>query len=115
MFDYYFYSRIFKLFFDILLLILIFQKYNPQLVYFFGSAYRGRLGPLSDIDLAVLWSEGTNVPMLRSLQLQAEILDFLKEDRFEVGCLNGQNLSFCYNVVKTGICIYGKEEDLDSR
>lgn len=89
----------------------IFQKFNPQLVYFFGSAYRGRIGPLSDIDLAVLWPKGVNVPMLKSLELQNEIQEFLQVDRFEVGCLNGQNLSFCYNVIKTGKCIYGEDED----
>lgn len=89
----------------------IFQKFAPQLVYFFGSAYRGRAGPLSDIDLAVLWPKGINVPMLKSLEMQQAVKEHLGEERFEVGCLNGQNLSFCYSVISTGVCIYGKEED----
>ena len=89
----------------------IFEKFSPQLVYFFGSAYRGKVGPLSDIDLAVLWPKEVNVPMLRSLELQQAIKEQLGIDRFEVGCLNGQNLSFCYTVISTGKCIWGKEED----
>ena len=90
---------------------LLFQKYNPKLVYFFGSAYRGKIGPLSDIDLAVLWPEGVNAPMLKSLELQNEVNILLYEHRFEVGCLNGQILSFCYSVIGSGKCIYGNEED----
>lgn len=89
----------------------VFDEFKPRLTYFFGSAFRGKTGPLSDIDLAVLWPDGVNVPMLKSLELQARINEFLKENRFEVGCLNGQNLSFCYSVISSGKCIYGKEED----
>lgn len=90
---------------------LVFQKFRPKLVYFFGSACHGRTGPLSDIDLAVLWPEEINVPMLKSLELQQAIKEHLKEERFEVGCLNGQNLSFCYSVINSGVCIFGRVED----
>ena len=89
----------------------VFDKYCPKLVYFFGSAIRSEIGPLSDIDLAVLWPEEVNVPMLKSLELQAAVKDKLQDERFEIGCLNGQNLSFCYTVICTGACIYGKKED----
>lgn len=89
----------------------VLQKSNLKLAYFFGSAHKGRIGPLSDIDIAVLWPKGVNVPMLKSLELQNEVQEFLHDQRFEIGCLNGQNLSFCYNVIKTGACIYGTEED----
>ena len=92
-------------------LALIFHQFNPLLVYFFGSAYREKMGPLSDIDLAVLWPREVNVPMIESLNLQNEIQQLLQDKRFEVGCLNGQNLSFCHNVISTGTLIYGKKED----
>ena len=88
-----------------------FEKHGPSLVYFFGSAFRGTTGPLSDIDLAVLWSKDVNTPMLSSLRLQEEIREITNDDRFEVGCLNRQNKSFCYDVIKTGTCIYGREEN----
>jgi predicted nucleotidyltransferase len=89
----------------------LFQIFDPKLVYFFGSAYKGKTGALSDIDLAVLWPEGVNVPMLKSLELQDKTKKHLNEDKFEVGCLNNQNLSFCYSVISSGKCIYGREED----
>jgi len=89
----------------------LFQKFNCELVYFFGSALRGTTGPLSDVDLAVLWPKEINVPMIKSLELQQEACETLKDERFEIGCLNGQNLSFCYNVIKTGKCIFGSEEN----
>lgn len=89
----------------------VFQVFFPLLVYFFGSAYSGKTGPLSDIDLAVLWPKGVNIPMLKSLELQQAVKERLGEKRFEVGCLNGQNLSFCYSVISSGACVYGREED----
>jgi predicted nucleotidyltransferase len=89
----------------------IFEKWGIKLAYFFGSAYRRATGPLSDIDLAILWPRIVNAPMLKSLELQQEIKDKLAEERFEIGCLNGQNLSFCYIVISTGACIYGQETD----
>lgn len=87
------------------------HNFNPRLVYFFGSAYQGKTGPLSDIDLAVLWPKEVNAPMMKSLELQNVIQKYLQIGRFEVGCLNGQYLSFCYSVISNGKCIYGKEDD----
>jgi len=89
----------------------IFEIFKPKLVYFFGSASRGEIGPLSDIDLAVLWPAEVAAPMIKSINLQSEIKEKFGEDNFEVGCLNGQNLSFCYVVISTGTCIFGLETD----
>mgnify|MGYP001571454365 CR=1 FL=1 len=89
----------------------LFQKQGVKLAYFFGSAARNAMGPLSDIDLAVLWPKTANAPMIKSLSLQREIQESLGEERFEVGSLNGQNLSFCYVVISSGQCIYGAAED----
>ena len=89
----------------------IIQRFSPKLVYFFGSASRGQIGPLSDIDLAVLWPAEVAAPMIKSMNLQSEIKEKLGEENFEVGCLNGQNLSFCYVVISTGTCVFGSETD----
>jgi predicted nucleotidyltransferase len=87
------------------------MKFGVKLSYFFGSAARGKMGPLSDIDIAVLWPKSVNAPMIMSLKLQQEIKTALKEDKFEIGSLNGQSLSFRYVVISTGNCIYGTKED----
>jgi predicted nucleotidyltransferase len=88
-----------------------FTESNAVLVYLFGSQVKGRLGPMSDIDLAVLWDKEEKQPMIRSLALERTIRDKFKDERFEVGPLNGQSLNFCYNVIKDGVCIFGKETD----
>ena len=75
------------------------------------KALRGKTGPLSDIDLAVLWPDGVASPMLKSLELQSAVQNLLPGRNFEIGCLNGQNLSFSFSVISTGKCVYGREED----
>lgn len=81
------------------------------LAYRFGSSITGYQGPMSDIDIAILWPETEKFPQMRSLRIQQEINKSYKKTNIEVGPLNGQNLSFCYEVISTGICIYGREED----
>ncbi|MBI5701428.1 nucleotidyltransferase domain-containing protein [Candidatus Saganbacteria bacterium] len=90
-------------------LLAILDKYSPMLVYYFGSASRDKMGPMSDIDLAVLWPENENTPMVKSLILQNEIQSRLNNKKYEIGCLNNQSLSFCYSVISTGRCIYGSD------
>ena len=80
------------------------------LVYFFGSQFKGQTGSMSDIDLAVLWQDNEQEPMMKSLALQEIIKDKLNDERIEIGPLNGQSLSFCYIVINSGICIFGEEE-----
>jgi predicted nucleotidyltransferase len=89
----------------------IFSRYGVKLVYFFGSQYAGHPGPLSDLDLAVLWDVSEKTPMLQSLALQDEVAAKLNDSSVEIGPLNGQNTSFMYTVIAGGICIYGQEED----
>ena len=90
----------------------IFKKFRVLLAYFFGSQVKGKIGPLSDVDIAVLWQETESMPMKKTLELQEAVMMRLKDyDRIEIGPLNNQALSFCYEVIKNGKCIYGKEED----
>lgn len=81
------------------------------MVYFFGSQVKGKLGLMSDVDLTILWSNDDKEPMMKSLKLQSEVRELLKDELIEMGPLNEQTLSFCYNVIKDGVCIFGREED----
>ena len=68
----------------------VFQKHNVTLAYVFGSVARGTEGPLSDVDIAVLFDR--NVPV--ELQLGQEfslanaIGQALQKDRLEIVNLN---------------------------
>lgn len=87
----------------------LFRRYKVRLVYLFGSQAIGHTGPLSDVDLAVLWPEGEPSPMLASVKLQQAIRDQLQDERIEVGPLNTQGIGFRFQVIRDGICLYGTE------
>jgi len=89
----------------------LFTKSGVILAYLFGSQAKGEIGPMSDIDIAVLWNKEEKEKLKKSLLLQSRIKERLRTECIEVGSLNDQALSFCYNVIKDGICIFGKEKD----
>lgn len=88
-----------------------FTKSRVILAYLFGSQVKGEIGPMSDIDIAVLWNKDEKEKLKKSLLLQSRIKERLRAEYIEVGSLNDQTLSFCYNVIKDGICIFGNEKD----
>jgi len=89
----------------------LFTKSRVILAYLFGSQAKGEIGPMSDIDIAVLWNKDEKEKLKKSLLLQSRIKERLRAECIEVGPLNDQALSFCYQVIKDGICIFGKEKD----
>ncbi len=92
-------------------LIDIFNSYPEiSLVYLFGSYAINNTGPISDLDIAVLWSENEKTILLKTLELGNKIADKLNDENIQIVPLNNQALSFCFNVINTGICLYGKEE-----
>lgn len=89
----------------------LFTKSRVILAYLFGSQAKGKIGPMSDIDIAVLWNKDEKEKLKKSLLLQSRIKERLQAEYIEVGSLNNQALSFCYTVIKDGICIFGKEKN----
>lgn len=88
----------------------LFSERRIALAYLYGSQVKKRIGNLSDIDIAILWQE-TKVSLKEELLLQSKTKEVLEEKRVDLISLNQQPLSFCYEVISKGICIYGKEED----
>lgn len=88
----------------------IFAKSQVKLAYLFGSHAKGQVGPMSDLDIAILWEEKEPTPMLKSLLLQRQIKDCLGTEKIEVGPLNNQDMSFCFSVISEGECLYGDEK-----
>ncbi len=71
------------------------------LAYVFGSVPRGRAGPLSDIDFAVLLRRGCDVFDAR-LKLMEALAASLKTDGVDLVALNDAPLLLRYEVVRDG-------------
>ncbi|MBI5199344.1 MAG: nucleotidyltransferase domain-containing protein [Nitrospirae bacterium] len=77
--------------------------------YLFGSQVSGKMGPMSDVDIAILLKE--NAPEGRELIHEEDYLAFRIADAVQVKEvdlieLNRQGLIFVHNVLKTGKLIY---------
>ena len=88
----------------------IFKRFGGvSLVYLFGSQVTGKTGEMSDLDIGILWDEKEKAIMIKSCELGNKIADILKDENIQVVPLNEQGLSFCFNVIKFGVCIFGDE------
>ena len=89
----------------------LFRRFGARLAYLFGSQASGHTGRLSDVDIAVLWPAEERSPLLASVKLQQAIRDRLRDERIEVGPLNGQGNGFLFQVIHDGVCLYGTERE----
>jgi predicted nucleotidyltransferase len=78
------------------------------LAYLFGSAARGKMGPLSDVDIAVLFSKKVKKEKYfdKQLNLASEIDKALKIYKTEVICLNEAPPLLKHRAVFFGIPIF---------
>ncbi len=83
-----------------------------RMVYLFGSRVEGNLGPMSDIDVAVLVDRAADGSRLRA-RLAHELARVLGTDRVDVVLLNRASIELAYAVVALGKVLY--EEDLATR
>ena len=92
----------------------VFKKNLVILAYLFGSAARGRIGPLSDIDIAVLFSEKVKKENYfdRRLKLASEIDKALKLYKTEVACLNEASPLLKHQAVFYGAPIFISDLEL---
>lgn len=91
-------------------LIDIFKEY-PYIAsaYLFGSAAKGKAGPMSDVDIALLYKE--NAPEGRELihaedYLSYRIAKTLSVKEVDLVNLKEQGLVFQHNVIRSGKLIY---------
>jgi predicted nucleotidyltransferase len=82
--------------------------------YLFGSQASGKIGPMSDVDIAILLKE--DAPKGRELLHEEDYLAYkiakvsgVKE--VDLIDLNSQGLIFMHNVLKTGKLIYDADPD----
>lgn len=91
----------------------LFQKYGVSLAYLFGSSARRTEGPLSDIDIAVLFSQELKRDQYAKAQvsLMAELIGFFHKDDVEVAVLNTAPPLLRYEVYQDGVLIYSSSEE----
>ncbi len=84
----------------------VFEKYRDRVIfaYLFGSAARGDIGPLSDIDIAVFLSPGPGESYQEmKLSLHADLCRALKTNEVDVLVLNGAtNIIILDEIVRQG-------------
>ena len=92
----------------------IFKKEGVVLAYLFGSAARGETGPLSDVDIAVLFSGKVkeNDYFDKRLRLSSKINEILGIFKTEVVVLNQVPPLLKHRAVFYGISIFGSNPKL---
>jgi predicted nucleotidyltransferase len=80
------------------------KKQSIELVYLFGSHAGGSEGPISDYDIAALYSKIPSAAERYSLAHKLAIL--LMTDRVDLVVLNHAPIELRYSVITSGIIIY---------
>ena len=79
------------------------------LAYVFGSVARGRAGPLSDLDVAVLLADDADIGR-RHLELIAALTSSIKSSEVDVVILNDAPVALAYRVLRDGRPIVNRNE-----
>jgi predicted nucleotidyltransferase len=81
------------------------KKIRIDLAYLFGSRSAGKEGPISDYDIAVLFSE-PHQSVQRYELMTHELNTVLKTDQVDLVVLNNAPIELRYAVIATGILAY---------
>ncbi len=82
-----------------------------ELAYLFGSQARGKVGPLSDYDIAVLLKKERKDDYRYKYWLANEIAHILDTDRIDLIILNKVYPELGYNIISEGVRIYERDKD----
>jgi len=87
------------------------REENITALYLFGSAVKGYLNPLSDLDLAALLDKKIRQDKLfdEYLKIYDITSDILKTDEFDLIILNQAPLRFANNILRTGRLLFCKD------
>ena len=80
------------------------ENHQIELAYLFGSRGTGEGGPLSDYDIAVLYSKICTAE--ETYELAHELAKLLMTDRVDLVVLNRAPIELRYSVIVTGTVIY---------
>jgi predicted nucleotidyltransferase len=80
------------------------KKHSIKLAYMFGSRAAGIAGPISDYDIAVLYSRAPSAA--ERYRLTHELSMLLMTDRVDLVILNHAPVELGYGVIASGILVY---------
>lgn len=90
----------------------MFARYSVELAYLYGSQARGEAGPLSDVDIALLFEKATSADerFRRTLSLMSELGSLFRRDDVQVVDLAEASPLLRYRVYQEGRLIYCKAD-----
>ncbi|MEO0114627.1 MAG: nucleotidyltransferase domain-containing protein [candidate division WOR-3 bacterium] len=87
------------------------QESDVIFTYLFGSYGKGKVSPLSDIDIAVYLDKNkVNDIFERKLELNYIVTSVLKTDEVDLIVLNEASLPLIHQVLMTGRLLFSKDE-----
>jgi len=92
----------------------IFKKQKVVLAYLFGSQAKGKVGPLSDIDIAVYFDEKISFDERFALRLRTlgKLMDLFKTNELDLIVLNDAPPLLAHRILKEGSLIFSDSEDV---
>jgi predicted nucleotidyltransferase len=79
------------------------------LAYLFGSQASGKTGPISDVDLGILFSEDIDIQQVSS-EMALIVAKVLPGKSVDIVSLNNSPVELAYAVIAQGVCIYRVNE-----
>lgn len=95
----------------------VFREKRVKVAYLFGSQAEGSAGPLSDVDIGVLFAEDLSPRerFCRRLRLIGDLIGLFRSNRVEVVALNEAPPALRFNVIRRGKILYNEDEALRVR
>lgn len=80
---------------------------NVVFAYLFGGLARGRVSPLSDVDIAIYMVDGTDI-VQEKLEILGKLNELLKTDEVDLVVLNTAPLPLAARIIKNKIILVDK-------
>lgn len=85
-----------------------FKEQGFLMVYLFGSLVENNIGPLSDVDFAILTIDAPEHELIYTIA--HDLSNILGTNRIDVVSLNHSPVEFRYKIIKQGIPLYQKSD-----
>lgn len=90
------------------------SRRDVQFAYLFGSLAKGKVAPLSDVDIAVYLSAETSL-IIRKMEILGELADILNTDEIDLVLLNTAPITLKMKILENKKVIVNKKSFLRHR